>query len=100
MHSRESESGVPGVEGVSLSVHILLEIEESPSSHRLLPTRTLGRTGLKEDARKAIGLRLRRVVNLRVGDGETTGENLKIAKIVFLMYFLNLSVIQCEFFFL
>lgn len=91
MHSRESESGVPGVEGVSLSVHIRFDIEESPSSHRRLPTNTLGLTGLKEDARRAMGDKLRRVVNFRVGDGDTTGENLE-EKYVLLMQ-LNIYII-------
>lgn len=81
VHSRESESGVPGVEGVSLSdVHMRFDSEVSESSQRRFPTSTLGRlTGLKLDARSAMGDRLRLVVNLgcvRVGDGETTGENL------------------------
>lgn len=77
VHSRESESGVPGVEGVSRPVHIRLETGESPSSYRRFPvSRWVGRlTGLKLHG--AIGDRLRRVVYLRVGDGDTTGENLE-----------------------
>lgn len=80
MHSKESESGVPGVEGVSLSeVHIRLDRGESASSHRRLPDSMFGRlTGLKLDARIAIGDKLRRVVYFRVGEGETTGENLGV----------------------
>lgn len=80
VHSKESESGVPGVEGVSLSeVHIRLVLGESASSHRRLPHNKVGRpTGLKLDARIWIGDKLRRVVYFRVGDGDTTvGENLK-----------------------
>lgn len=79
VHSSESESGVPGVEGVSLSdVHIRLESGESASSQRRLPGSMLGRlTGLKLDARIAIGDKLRRVVYFRVGEGDTTGENLE-----------------------
>lgn len=79
VHSSESESGVPGVEGVRRSlVHMRLDSGESASSQRRLPPTRLGRlTGLKDDARMAIGDRLRRVVYLRVGDGDTTGENLR-----------------------
>lgn len=79
VHSKESESGVPGVEGVNLSeVHIRLGRGESASSHRRLPINKFGRlTGLKLDARICMGDKLRRVVYFRVGDGETTvGENL------------------------
>lgn len=70
---------MPGVEGVSLSeVHIRLERGESASSHRRLPDSMFGRlTGLKLDARIAMGDKLRRVVYFRVGEGETTGENLE-----------------------
>lgn len=79
VHSRESESGVPGVEGVRRSdVHMRLDSGESASSQRRLPGSRLGRlTGLKLDARIAMGERLRRVVYFRVGDGDTTGENLE-----------------------
>ncbi|KAF9412253.1 hypothetical protein HW555_009196 [Spodoptera exigua] len=75
VHSKESESGVPGVEGVSLSeVHIRLESGESASSQRRLPDSMFGRlTGLKLDARIAMGDKLRRVVYFRVGEGDTTG---------------------------
>lgn len=84
MHSRESESGVGGVEGVRRSGQgRLLSGESASSPRRLLPSegRALDdsdtETGLNEDARIAIGERLRRVVYLRVGDGDTTGENLR-----------------------
>lgn len=79
VHSRESESGVPGVDGVSLSdVHIRLESDESASSHLLFPPRKLGRlTGLKLEARMAMGERLRLVVYFLLGEGDTTGENLE-----------------------
>lgn len=77
MHSRESESGVPGVDGVSLPVvHTLFGRGDSASSQRRLPTRMFGLTGLKLDGRIAMGERLLRVVYFRVGDGDTTGENL------------------------
>lgn len=79
MHSKESESGVPGVEGVSRSLeHIRLDRGESPSSQRRFPPRRrFGLlTGLKLEALMAIGDRLRRVVYFLVGDGDTTGENL------------------------
>lgn len=76
MQSNESESGVPGVEGVNLSdVHIRLDKGESISSHLRLPERWFGRlTGLKLDARiMIVGETLRRVVNVDflVGDGDT-----------------------------
>lgn len=79
VHSKESESGVPGVEGVRRSVHIRLDSGESSSSQRRLHGMIrVGRlTGLKLDCRIALGERLRRVVYLRVGDGDTTGENLE-----------------------
>ena len=79
VHSSESESGVPGVDGVSRSeVHIRLDSGESASSQRRLPGSMFGRlTGLKLDARMAIGDKLRRVVYFRVGEGDTTGENLE-----------------------
>lgn len=77
VHS-ESESGVPGAPGARRSVHGRLQAGASPSAQRRLLTRYAGRgfTGLKLDARIWIGDRLRRVVYLRVGDGDTTGENL------------------------
>lgn len=82
VHSRESESGVPGVEGVRRSdVHMRFESGECGSSQRLLPDSAVGRpTGLKLDARKGIGDRLRRVVYFRVGDDDDIifGENLVI----------------------
>lgn len=83
VHSKESESGVPGVEGVRRSVHILLGRGESGSSHRRLPASAPPRpTGLKLDARIAIGERLRRVVYFRVGEGETTGGNLEFKQLL------------------
>lgn len=80
---------MPGVDGVSRSdVHIRLESGESASSQRRLPPRKLGRTGLKLDARMAMGDKLRRVVYFLVGEGDTTGENLEINAMIIQLFIL------------
>lgn len=76
----ESESGVPGVDGVSRSIDQQHRFADGASSgsirlfSEVKPDGLL--TGLKQEGRMAIGERLRRVANARlVGEGETPGEN-------------------------
>lgn len=73
----QSSASMPGAGGVARPVHSRLPGAASSPPRARLPPSTVGRTGLKDDARRAMGDRLRRVVYLRVGDGDTAGENLR-----------------------